>query len=155
MPGSPTPPWPPKRAAWRPDGGKTGSSPGTGSPCTCCNGIDLAVAYYACFSAGFVAGPINNRYKAAKIEYVLEHSGARLYVSETAAPEWRAGGASRASGAALLLYTSGTTARPKGVIHTQRTLRGNASYMEAAGSPLTIIRCCSRRWCTPRVRSCC
>ena len=34
---------------------------------------------------------------------------------------------------ALLLYTSGTTARPKGVTHSQRTIAGNASYMDAWG----------------------
>ena len=111
------------------------------------NGTDLAVCYYACFAAGFVAVPINNRFKAAEAEYVLEHSGARLYLADPglrietrlSAGVFDGDGPAvplepgAADLPALLLYTSGTTARPKGVIHTQSTLAGNASYMEGAG----------------------
>jgi long-chain acyl-CoA synthetase len=127
------------------------------------NGLELATSYYACFAAGFVAVPINNRLTAEEIGWVLEHSGARAYVAEpdlriqpsipirefdrSAAPGERSPGerspgerapgpelpAASADAPALLLYTSGTTARPKGVMHTQRTLAGNASYMEAWG----------------------
>lgn len=104
------------------------------------NGIDLATCYYACFAAGFVAVPINNRLTPEEIAYVLEHSGSRAYLAQpdlriaTSIPLWDFDSASPAGLAnhdltapdadapALLLYTSGTTARPKGVTHTQRTL---------------------------------
>lgn len=118
------------------------------------NGGDLATCYYACFAAGFVAVPINNRLTPEEIVYVVEHSGARAYLAQpdlrvqVSVPLWEFDATAAAgdpliqqpdlpsSGTddpALLLYTSGTTARPKGVIHTQRTLAGNASYMEAWG----------------------
>ena len=117
------------------------------------NGNDLATCYYACFAAGFVAVPINNRLTPEEIAYVLDHSGARVYLAQpdlriqTSIPFWEfdfgaAAGdllaqpdlpASNADDPSLLLYTSGTTARPKGVIHTQRTLAGNASNMDTWG----------------------
>ena len=40
------------------------------------NGNELATCYYACFAAGFVAVPINNRLTPEEIAYVLDHSGA-------------------------------------------------------------------------------
>jgi long-chain acyl-CoA synthetase len=113
------------------------------------NGIELATCYYACFAAGFIAVPVNTRLTPEEIAYVLEHSGARAYV---AAPDLRVPSsvpsleytvaadapkpslpAPHADEPALLLYTSGTTARPKGVSHSQRTLAGNVSYMEHWG----------------------
>ena len=117
------------------------------------NGCELATCYYACFAAGFVAVPINNRLSPEEIAYVLEHSGARAYLTQPDLrvptsislwePDFNAADADHlvqhdlplpdADAPALLLYTSGTTARPKGVVHTQRTLDGNASYMETWG----------------------
>jgi len=117
------------------------------------NGAELATCYYACFAAGFVAVPINNRLTPDEIAFVLNHSGARVYLAQpdlrvqASVPSWEfdlsaGAGDSRdqpglpapdADDPALLLYTSGTTARPKGVVHTQRTLAGNASYMDTWG----------------------
>ena len=103
------------------------------------NGIELATCYYACFAAGFVAVPVNTRLTPEEIAYVLEHSGAKAYLAQadlriqTSIPSWELDVDVRAKGAerplpvphpddpALLLYTSGTTARPKGVSHSQRT----------------------------------
>jgi long-chain acyl-CoA synthetase len=115
------------------------------------NGIDLAVSYFGCFYAGAIAVPINTRFKAPEIGYVLSHSGASLYlgqpefvseiagirsgqhrvetfvfdlrqfVAETRAPANRPLPHIAADDAAIILYTSGTTARPKGVTHSHRT----------------------------------
>jgi long-chain acyl-CoA synthetase len=113
------------------------------------NGSPLATCYYACFAAGFVAVPINNRLTPEEVAYVLADSGAKAYLAQpdlrigAAIPSWEFDDSARdyreqgelrgadPDAPALLLYTSGTTARPKGVIHTQRTLAGNASYMGA------------------------
>jgi long-chain acyl-CoA synthetase len=117
------------------------------------NGSELATCYYACFAAGFVAVPVNNRLTPEEIAYVLDHSGVRAYLAQpdlriqSSIPLWEfdfnATGddhsaqhdlpVANTDDPALLLYTSGTTARPKGVTHTQRTLAGNASYMDAWG----------------------
>jgi acyl-CoA synthetase (AMP-forming)/AMP-acid ligase II len=48
-----------------------------------CNGPELAVSYFACFYAGAIAVPVNTRMKLAKIEYVLERSGASIYVGQS------------------------------------------------------------------------
>jgi long-chain acyl-CoA synthetase len=61
------------------------------------NGNEMAACYYACFAAGFVAVPINNRLTAEETGYVLEHSGARAYVTQpelripTSVPLWESG----------------------------------------------------------------
>jgi long-chain acyl-CoA synthetase len=131
---------------------RQGLSPGDRIALHMRNSIELATCYYACFAAGFVAVPVNTRLTPEEIAYVLEHSAARAYLAQadlripTSIPSWEFDRNARAAEGvglplplpnaddpALLLYTSGTTARPKGVSHSQRTLAGNASYMDAWG----------------------
>jgi long-chain acyl-CoA synthetase len=119
-----------------------------------CNSIEVVQLFFAIFKAGLIAVPINPRLKATEVAWVLEHSQAVMCFSEpTLAPiteqahsrckSWRHIFTQlpalqtessfplpqvESGQPAIIFYTSGSTARPKGVTHSHRTL------LEAAGS---------------------
>jgi long-chain acyl-CoA synthetase len=133
------------------------------------NGFELAIAYFACFYAGAIAVPVNTRMKAAEIAYVLDHSGASLYLgqpelfeeiaelppcfadvrqwvtdlSEIDAPARRLAAAVlpnvAADQPAAILYTSGSTARPKGVVHTHHSLWNVGRGLGIAGHDVVML----------------
>lgn len=116
------------------------------------NRIETVQLFFGLWKAGLIAVPVNIRLKAPEISYILEHSEARMCFSEPTLAQLaaEAGAGSVLSGLprlesgdaalpevnpdqpAVILYTSGTTARPKGAIHTHRTLLENTRLMVAA-----------------------
>jgi long-chain acyl-CoA synthetase len=126
-----------------------------------CNSVELVNLYFACFKAGLIAVPVNNRLKAPEIAYILGHSKAKLCFSQPELaslceevhadypdlqrihttlppPETTESGSAAfpeitPDQVAVILYTSGTTAQPKGVMHTHISLIAAAGLMCSLG----------------------
>jgi acyl-coenzyme A synthetase/AMP-(fatty) acid ligase len=115
---------------------------------------DYAFAFFGANVAGLVPIPASPQLTAEETAFLVEDSQCAAIVTM---PEWRVEGFSgievlagpaKASGAldaldgagplpdthaedpAFLIYTSGTTSRPKGVLHAQRTTHGRAMMRE-------------------------
>ncbi len=138
---------------------REGLQPGDRVAIHWCNSVETVYLYFACFKAGLIAVPVNNRLKAPEIAYVLSHSQAKVcfsqpelsHLSEAARRECPGlrhifttlPAATDESAAPLpavapnhvaaILYTSGTTARPKGVMHTHISLIGGTQLVLAMG----------------------
>jgi long-chain acyl-CoA synthetase len=147
----------------------SGVSPGDRVALHMYNGSELAISYVACFYAAAIAVPVNTRMKAPEIEYVLQHSGSSFYLGQPElfqeiweiqprlpevrqfSVDWRnlavcsdRLGATElpvvtADRPAVILYTSGTTARPKGVVHTHRSLLHGARGFNIGGNDVAAI----------------
>ena len=140
---------------------REGLQPGDRVAIHWCNSVEVVKLYFACFKAGLIAVPVNNRLKAPEVAYVLAHSRARLCFSQ---PELALLGRGVRVGCpelqhiytglptletqvladvalpdvkpdrvAAILYTSGTTARPKGVMHTHISFIAAAGLMSSVG----------------------
>ncbi|HET6816594.1 MAG TPA: AMP-binding protein [Mycobacteriales bacterium] len=114
------------------------------------NGVEFATAYFAVLRAGLVALPLNTAYTEPEIRYQLTDSGAALVVTDiahrelvdidvlvVAGDEWEralthepaAPSSVGSEDLAVLLYTSGTTGRPKGAMLSHRALLANLDQL--------------------------
>jgi len=109
------------------------------------NTLEFIVGYLAIARLGAVTCTLHMPYRGAEVQALMRHSGARLAIclpqskemfegrgvafgeieEEDGSPLGSVSDEPKPSDPFLLLYTSGTTAAPKGVVHPYRTMLGN------------------------------
>lgn len=119
------------------------------------NSIEFAATYFGVLRAGRVAVPLNPGYTADELEFAITDSGAALIVAEEeSAARLRSSGPPRvrpqfdldspgadlpvvsARDLAVLLYTSGTSGRPKGAMLTHAALAANHDQLDTIDPPV-------------------
>jgi acyl-coenzyme A synthetase/AMP-(fatty) acid ligase len=93
-------------------------------------GIDYVLAFLGTIAAGGVAVPASLQLTDGEADFLARDASADRVLADSAAldrlraaepGDWAATGA---EAPAFLVYTSGTTSRPKGVLHAQRSILG-------------------------------
>ncbi|MEU8659535.1 class I adenylate-forming enzyme family protein [Actinoplanes philippinensis] len=102
------------------------------------NTVDFATAYFGVLRAGRVAVPLNPGYTDDERDHAITDSGASLVLDGP--PGAAEGGAApavpRMSDLAVLLYTSGTSGRPKGAMLTHAALAANHDQLDRIEPPV-------------------
>lgn len=97
------------------------------------NRIGSLLAYRACWRLGAVAAPIHHRAGEQEAASIVERVGPRLVLDPddlpTGPPVPPDEGVATPEGLAVVLFTSGSSGRPKGVLHTHRALAHKARLM--------------------------
>lgn len=89
--------------------------------------VDYLIALFACWQAGLAAVAVNPALSADEQANVVAATGARAWLGPNAldlpvAPSAEPSTPLSLDEPALILMTSGTTGKPKGIVHSQRTL---------------------------------
>ena len=139
---------------------REGLSPGDRVGVLWYNDISMVTLYLACWRAGMIAMPVISRMKSPELAYIIGHAKPAAFFAHpkflSVAAEAQAlsghpcrimaglpedlplsdeavGPVDEPDRPALIIYTSGTTARPKGVLHTHRTLTATTEAMWGFG----------------------
>jgi long-chain acyl-CoA synthetase len=108
------------------------------------NTVGFAVTYFGTLRAGLVAVPLNPGYAEDELAYVLSDCAAGRVIGASYVPEEDldqggpplAAPGPAAGDLAVLLYTSGTSGRPKGAMLTHRALIANNEQLARIEPPV-------------------
>jgi long-chain acyl-CoA synthetase len=100
-------------------------------------GLTFVRYYLAASRAGLDAVPLNPGYTDPERDFALTDSGARALITDSGVQLLDGGQSDESSGErlAVLLYTSGTSGRPKGAMLTDRALLANLDQLAALDPP--------------------